>query len=106
GKYNLDVEAPGFKKTSVSNVNALVDTSLDQDVTLEVGAVSETVNVSAGGDAPLNTSDATIGVAFENRRIQELPLNARNVVGLLSLQTGVTPSGYVNGGRSDQANIT
>src|SRR4030095_4048600 len=48
----------------------------------------------------------TIGVAFENRRIEQLPLNARNVVGLLSLQTGVTPAGYVNGGRSDQANVT
>ncbi|HYP53255.1 MAG TPA: hypothetical protein VEQ42_06920, partial [Pyrinomonadaceae bacterium] len=40
------------------------------------------------------------------RRITELPLNANNVVGLLSLQPGVTRDGYVNGGRSDQANVT
>jgi hypothetical protein len=106
GTYRLDVEAANFKKTSLSDVKALVDSSVDADVTLEVGAVSETVNVTAGNEAPLNTTDATIGVAFENRRIAELPLNARNVVGLLSLQTGVTPSGYVNGGRADQANIT
>ncbi len=106
GTYHLEVEAAGFKKTSVSGLNALVDTSIDADVALEVGAVSETVNVTAGGEAPLNTSDATIGAAFENRRIEQLPLNARNVVGLLSLQTGVTPAGYVNGGRADQANIT
>ena len=105
GTYNLEVEAAGVKKTSVSGINALVDTSIDADVALEVGAVSETVNVTAGGEAPLNTSDATIGAAFENRRIEQLPLNARNVVGLLSLQTGVTPAGYVNGGRADQANI-
>jgi hypothetical protein len=106
GTYKLEVEAPGFKKTSVSAVKALVDTSIDADVTLEIGAVSETVNVTSGSDAPLNTTDATIGVAFENRRIQQLPLNARNVVGLLSLQPGVTRSGYVNGGRADQANVT
>ena len=43
---------------------------------------------------------------FDSRRISELPLNARNVVGLLSLQPGVTQSGYVNGGRADQANVT
>ncbi|HEV7744068.1 MAG TPA: TonB-dependent receptor [Pyrinomonadaceae bacterium] len=106
GTYSLEVEAQGFKKTSVTGVNALVDTSTDADIALEVGAVSETVNVTAGSEAPLNTTDATIGTAFENRRIEQLPLNARNVVGLLSLQTGVTSSGYVNGGRSDQANIT
>jgi hypothetical protein len=106
GTYRLEVEAPGFKKTSVSEVQALVDTSVDADVALEIGAVSETVNVTAGGEAPLNTTDATIGVAFDERRIEQLPLNARNVVGLLSLQTGVTRDGYVNGGRSDQANIT
>lgn len=104
--YTLHVEATNFKKTSVSEVKALVDSSVDADVSLEVGSVSETVNVTAGNDAPLNTTDATIGVAFENRRIEQLPLNARNVVSLLSLQTGVTVTGYVNGGRADQANIT
>jgi hypothetical protein len=106
GTYNLEVEAQGFKKMAVSAISAAVDTSVDADVALEVGAVSETVSITAGTDAALNTSDATIGTSFENRRIAQLPLNARNVVSLLSLQTGVTPSGYVNGGRSDQANIT
>ncbi|MGI9069695.1 MAG: carboxypeptidase regulatory-like domain-containing protein [Pyrinomonadaceae bacterium] len=104
--YTLQVEATNFKKTSVSEVKALVDSSVDADVSLEVGAVSETVNVTAGGEAPLNTTDASLGVAFENRRIEQLPLNARNVVGLLSLQPGVTRDGYVNGGRADQSNIT
>jgi hypothetical protein len=106
GTYKLEIEAPGFKKTTLSNIQALVDTPVDADVALEIGAVTETVNITAGGEAPLNTTDATIGVAFENRRIEQLPLNARNVVGLLSLQTGVTPAGYVNGGRADQSNVT
>jgi Carboxypeptidase regulatory-like domain len=106
GTYHLEATANGFKKVSVPDVQALVDTPVDVDVQLEVGNVSETVTVTAANEPALNTTDATIGNAFESRRIQELPLNARNVVGLLSLQPGVTRAGYVNGGRSDQANIT
>ncbi|HKR00136.1 MAG TPA: carboxypeptidase-like regulatory domain-containing protein [Pyrinomonadaceae bacterium] len=105
GNYRVEAEASGFKKASVTEVRALVDTPTEVNVQLEVGNVTEVVNIVAGSEAPLNTSDASIGIAFESRRIQELPLNARNVVGLLSLQPGVTRSGYVNGGRSDQANI-
>ncbi|MEP6819713.1 MAG: carboxypeptidase-like regulatory domain-containing protein, partial [bacterium] len=119
GTYKLEVEAQGFKKTSVSEVKARVDSSVDADVALEIGTVSEIVNVTASGEAPLNTSDATIGNTFNEQQISNLPLNARNVVGLLSLQPGVVPAtesaeftdeahrgGYVNGARSDQSNVT
>lgn len=105
GSYRLDVEAAGFKKSLISDVHALVETPTEVNVQLEVGSVSETVNVVATSDAPLNTADATLGNAFEQRRIEQLPLNARNPIGLLSLQPGVTRTGYVNGGRSDQANV-
>jgi hypothetical protein len=105
GKYRIEVEAKGFKKLAVAEVNATVDTTVEQNAQLEIGDVSEVVTVTDVLQAPLNTTDATIGNAFESRRIEELPLNARNVVGLLSLQPGVTRTGYVNGGRSDQANI-
>jgi hypothetical protein len=90
----------------VSEVQAQIDTPGNFDVQLEVGNIAETVSVVAGADAPINTTDATIGNTFESRRIIELPLNANNVVGLLSLQPGVTRTGFVNGGRADQANIT
>jgi hypothetical protein len=106
GKYRIEAEAQGFKKVAVSDIQALVDTPTDVSVKLEVGNVNEVVTIISGTEAPLNTSDATIGNTFESRRIEQLPLNARNVVGLLSLQPGVTRTGYVNGGRSDQANIT
>lgn len=106
GTYKLDVTATGFKTASASGLVALVDTATVKDVQLEVGAVSETVDVTAGAEAAINTSDATIGNSFERKRITELPLNANNVVGLLSLQPGVTRSGFVNGGRADQSNIT
>ncbi|MCM3903434.1 MAG: carboxypeptidase-like regulatory domain-containing protein [Pyrinomonadaceae bacterium] len=106
GTYKLEIEAQGFKKAALAGVSALVDTSVVQDVHLEIGAVSETVDINSGSEALLNTSDASIGNSFERKRIVELPLNANNVVGLLSLQPGVSRSGYVNGGRADQSNIT
>ncbi|HKQ52751.1 MAG TPA: TonB-dependent receptor, partial [Pyrinomonadaceae bacterium] len=95
----------GFKKASVNEVRALVETPTEINVKLEVGEVTETVSVVATNEAPLNTTDATIGNAFEQRRIVQLPVNARNPVSLLSLQPGVSRTGYVNGGRSDQANV-
>ncbi len=106
GTYRIEVEAPNFKKTVVSDVQALVDTTIEVDALLEAGLVSETVNITSGSDAPLNTSDATLGTSFERKRIVDLPLNANNVVGLLSLQPGVSRTGFVNGGRADQANVT
>jgi hypothetical protein len=107
GAYNLEVEAPGFKKAIKTEVQALVDNRVTLSVTLEVGQVSEVVSVSASSaENIINTQDASIGNNFTAPQISQLPLNARNVGNLLSLQPAVTSSGYVAGGRSDQANLT
>ncbi|MGH9941424.1 MAG: carboxypeptidase regulatory-like domain-containing protein, partial [Pyrinomonadaceae bacterium] len=120
GVYTLVIEAQGFKKVLASEVRAEVNTPTDFDVRLEVGSVSEEIGVSASVEAPLNTTDATIGNTFTERQILQLPLDARNVAGLLSLQPGVTfignvdqrgettdyRNGSVNGGKSDQSNVT
>src|SRR5256714_2885069 len=120
GTYRLEAQATGFKKALVSDVHALVNTPTDQNVQLEVGNVSETININASSEAPINTSDATVGNTFTEHQILQLPLEARNVAGLLSLQPGVTffgnvdqqgatsdyRNGSVNGGKSDQANVT
>lgn len=107
GVYNLEVEAPSFKKGILTDVQALVDNRVTVTITLEVGAVSEVVNVSASTtENIINTQDASIGNNFVTKQIIQLPLNARNVGNLLSLQPGVTATGYVAGGRSDQANLT
>ena len=112
--YTLEIEASGFKKTVVPAFEALVDTPKTIDAALEVGQVSETVTVSSGTEAALNTTDATIGNTFNQRKVIDLPLPDRETANLLSLQPGVTPQradqptlgGSVNGGRSDQANVT
>lgn len=107
GAYTLEVEATGFKKANVSSFQALVDSTAKIDISLEVGQVTEVVNVdSAGLESIVNTQDASLGNNFVSRQILQLPLQGRNVANLLSLQAGVTPDGSVTGGRSDQANIT
>src|SRR5690606_37078853 len=105
GAYRIEVEAPGFKKALVSQFQALTDITTDISVTLEIGQVTETVNVQASSlESIVNTQDASLGNNFVAQQISQLPLEGRNVANLLSLQPGVTPGGYVAGGRSDQAN--
>ncbi|MEO8368976.1 MAG: TonB-dependent receptor [Candidatus Solibacter sp.] len=106
GLYDLKAEKQGFKAIVSQSIDVLVNTSSNIALRFkEVGAVTETVQVSAEATA-VNTVDATIGIAFNATQVRDLPLNARNVVGLLSLQPGVTAGGSVNGGRFDQANVT
>src|ERR1019366_8396460 len=66
---------------------------------------AESVNVEA--EAPtINPSDAAMGNAFTQTQVRQLPLQTLNVVELLSLQPGVSPTGEVLGARRDQNNIT
>jgi hypothetical protein len=107
GVYRVQAEAPGFKKLSIEEVRALVDTPSIVDLQLEIGEISESVTVTAeGAETRINTQDATIGNNFDTSQIAQFPLEARNVVSLLSVQPGVTPDGYVTGSRADQANVT
>jgi Carboxypeptidase regulatory-like domain len=122
GTYLLKVEAAGFRGYDQRNIQLLVNNPTTLNVTLEVGSRTETVEVSALGET-INTTDASLGVAFGENQVKQLPLESRNVGDLLSLQAGVvytgdnpnitvtekdtdTRSGAVNGARSDQSNIT
>jgi hypothetical protein len=119
GTYSLAVEKAGFKKYERKGIQLLVNTPATVSVTLEVGAAAETIEVTAEA-APINMTDASLGIAFGENQVKQLPLEGRNVPDLLSLQAGVvytgnrpdinqnidTRSGAVNGARSDQSNIT
>ncbi|MBO0719718.1 MAG: TonB-dependent receptor [Blastocatellia bacterium] len=117
GKYRVRAEGSGFASIELDDVEVLVSTPITLNVSFkQLGAVSDTVTVQ-GGESVLNTTDATIGNSFDNAKVISLPLLSRNIVGLLSLQPGVTASvsdnvddprrgGYVNGARSDQSNVT
>jgi hypothetical protein len=106
GIYSIKVQAKGFKTALAASLAVLVDHPTVRDLPLEVGAVSESVDITSAADAAISTNDAIIGNSFENKRITELPLNANNVVGLLTLQPDTSRTGYVNGGRTDQSNLT
>jgi hypothetical protein len=112
GLYTLRVELSGFRTALRDKLELAVDTATRQDVSLAIGQVSETVEVS-GVSPMLNTTDASLGNTMSQMQIQQLPLEARNPVGLLSLQAGATylptndqRSGSVAGARSDQSNVT
>ncbi len=92
GRYNITVEASGFKKYVRDNQELQVGQTATIDVTLEVGATSETVTITA--DAPLlEETKADRGNVIENKRIVELPLNARNPFMLSTLTPGITYNG-------------
>src|SRR6266404_6375824 len=107
GDYEITVLATGFRKAEFHHVHALVDNALTLDVKLDVGSVTETVQVEASSSAvQINTQDATLGNNFVSQQITQLPMESRNVLSLLTLQPQVTRTGYVAGGRSDQSNVT
>jgi len=84
GTYDLRVEQTGFKSLIRSNLQLLVNLPMTLDLQFtEVGQVVETVEVVA--EALINKTDASIGNPFGELQIRQLPLEARNVVNLLSL---------------------
>ncbi len=105
--YRLEVEINGFKKFLQTEVRAVVDSPTKVSAILEVGNISEIVIIKSDSIENLrNTQDATLGNSFNSTQVTQLPTEARDVINLLTLQSGVTRFVYVAGGRSDQANIT
>ncbi len=117
GVYTLKVELGGFKTAIVERVNLQVDSVTRETVTLEVGGIAEIVSV-VSETTHLNTTDASVGNVMSREQIRNLPVEAQNVVHLLSLQPGavfiptsnpatVDPRyGAVAGARSDQQSVT
>ena len=117
GLYTLKVELAGFKVAQVERVNLQVDTVTRETVVLEVGGIAEVVSV-VSETTHLNTSDASVGNVMSREQIRSLPVEAQNVVHLLSLQPGaifvpttnpatVDPRyGAVAGARADQQSVT
>jgi hypothetical protein len=115
GNYTVTVEQPGFKKAVSVPVALDVQQRIVVNVTMEVGQVSERIEVS--GAAPLlETETSSLGQVIDNKRVANLPLNGRNFAQLALLTAGVAPSepgardegGYgfsANGARSLQNNF-
>lgn len=88
GTYTVTVDAQGFKSGVRRSIVLQINEKLRADFALEIGATTEKVEITAEG-ATLRTDDATLGQTIEQRRVEELPLNNRNLGVLAILQPGV-----------------
>ena len=110
GEYRVTVEHPGFKPVTRSGIILDVDQRAELDFALDVGSISERIEVNAAA-TQLNTIDASQGQVIENKRIVELPLNGRSYDDLALLSAGtVQPlsgarfGGFSSGGMRDTQN--
>jgi carboxypeptidase family protein len=91
GGYEVEVNAPGFKKYIRKGVRLQLEQESRLDVALELGQLSEAVTVEANVTT-LETTTSSIGMVVNNRAILNLPLDTRNVFSLIYLTPGVSGS--------------
>jgi len=106
--YKETVTASGFRTTELTGLYLNVGTTRSQNVKLTVGAVAETVAVSAANETvTLDTTDATVGNNFQVQYLNELPVQARDSpIALFTQQPGMTNNGASTGSRTDQNRVT
>ncbi|MBL8188218.1 MAG: TonB-dependent receptor, partial [Acidobacteria bacterium] len=93
GQYEVTIEASGFKKVIIADVDLTVGQTVSRNITLEVGQVSITLNDDLGAWAPLlNTTSGVVDGVINNKVIQNLPLNGRNFLELALLIPGNAPA--------------
>ncbi len=96
GTYSLTVEKTGFKRATRDGITVDVAAVVRIDIPLEVGDITQSIEVSAA--APLlQTENASLSQVVSTRSVEELPLNGRNVLNLVSLSPGVVPQGSSDG---------
>src|SRR5581483_11590469 len=88
GPYRLEAEGQGFKKAVLSDIVLEVGQQVRADVQLEVGEVTQTLEVS-GQASIVNTESNLIGGVINQSRVVTLPLNGRNFMELTTLTAGI-----------------
>ncbi|HTS64093.1 MAG TPA: DUF2012 domain-containing protein, partial [Candidatus Acidoferrales bacterium] len=96
GSYRIEIEHPGFKRYTRDQIDVSVESQVRADIVMQVGDVNQAVEVQA--EAPLlQTETANLSQVVGSRAVQELPLNGRNILNLISLAPGVVPQGSSEG---------
>ncbi len=90
GVYQVTVSQTGFKNTAKDKVTVTVDQVTTVNITLQVGAISETVTVTQGTEL-VEPSNSTVGQLIDSATMDRVPLLYRNVYDLVQLSAGVTP---------------
>ena len=121
GTYTIEAEQKGYKKALVSGQSVTADARLTVDLKLEVGEVSETVEIVGAAGETVNTTSGEVSRVIDQQQVQNLALNGRNYIQLLSLVPGVallnddqlelttslaTGNQSINGNRGQTNNVT
>jgi hypothetical protein len=109
GTYLVKVEAKGFKTFAAPNINLSSGDRARVDAKMEVGDVTQTVEVSGTAAPALQTDTSTIGSLVPAESVEDLPLNARNIIKLVQLSPGATegqPGSIAAGNRPDDRRLT
>lgn len=92
GNYSMSVSGNGFRTTTIAGLTAGVQGSISRDVVLQVGAASQTVNVTEeAADEMVAQTSSELGTEIGQKQIHDLPLNGRNFTELLTLTPGASP---------------
>src|SRR5579872_1545782 len=107
GTYSISVEHPGFQKVTKTGITVEINQAVRTDVSLTVGALSQSITVEATVTA-IKTDDATVSEVLTTRNVADLPLNGRDpmmlavttpgvILGQKSSATGTPPGEDFNG---------
>ncbi|MBY0506798.1 MAG: carboxypeptidase regulatory-like domain-containing protein [Bryobacteraceae bacterium] len=91
GPYSISAEAPGFKKFVQTGLQVGTNQKLSQDLLLQVGSQTESVNVTSDVEL-LQTATASVGQVITSGQIENMPMNGRTPLTLAQLAYGVTPA--------------
>jgi hypothetical protein len=99
GNYRVAVEGNGFKQFVRTNVEVTLNNATRIDAAMQLGGVTETVEVST--ESPLvSTQSSSLNYEVGSKQVDALPLNGRNVLNLTALVPGVVPQGNTSGNAS------
>jgi carboxypeptidase family protein len=90
GTYKLTATAKGFRSITETGIVVKVNDQLKYDLTLDVGTVTEAVEVLANS-VQVQTENTQLGDVIDSKKMLALPLNGRSYIDLLGLQAGVAP---------------
>jgi hypothetical protein len=102
GTYNVSFTKSGFRTGKLTGQTVNVSTTLTLNITMELGSVSQTVEVTATG-TELQTMNATVGNTISGKALDALPAIGGDVSTFVALQPGVAPDGSVAGAVVDQS---
>jgi hypothetical protein len=103
--YILTVTKAGFRSAKIIGLEVQVGVTLTSNVALQLGTVTQTVEVTANMGGELQTMNATVGNTVNGATLESLPSLGRDVSSFVTLQPGVSPDGSVGGTVVDQSNF-